>query len=273
MSQPQRLSADDLRARLLAPNPLDMPDGGPPDIDTSPPVSGRQDLVGSTFAAFRDRPRGLRRGALAAELASPAPPPPKARKANAYPGDCPKCDVRVPAGAGFLTKDKAGKWTAEHEVCPTPSDSVVQAAQSTVPATSTEKASQAVIKAVTGQVYQGIHPGIYTVQTIEGHRTFRVRVQGTEEDFAPGKTILEYLIGPDNGKDYVGIAFLNGPRAAFWKRYQDEAHTVIREDAGLFLADPDAALKAVNCIRCNAVLSEPESILVGMGPTCRNKGW
>lgn len=272
------------------PNPLDMPGGGTPDIDITPPQAQR-DLVASTLDAYRSAPHppplepgkpAFRRGVRASEQTVPMPPTstPQAgpERPNKYGGKCTECAVWIGAEEGLLTKTEDGKWGVKHlpggcapaTLDPREGDYVEY---DSVGKTDTERASASVIKAVTGQVYSGIHPGIYTVETEEGHRTFRVRVQGTEEDFAPGQTILEYLVGPDNGNDYVGIAFLRGNRPSFWKRYSDEAHEVIRADAKIFLDDPDAALKAKNCIRCNAILSVPESVIRGMGPTCMAKGW
>lgn len=271
----ERLSADDLRARLSGlrpPNPLDMPGGGAPDLDTTPPVPQR-DLVSSTLDAYRNAPApraGFRKGVAAAEATAPAPrpsgPPPKP---NRYGGACVDCGGYVQAEAGALARTDKG-WGAKHLVCPAAGDPVAEAVRA-VEAVQDVPPGFVKITATTGQVYVGLQPGVYTLETGGGHRTFRVRVQSTDEDFAPGKTILEYLSGPDNERDYTPFAFLNGVRLAVWKKHQD--NEVLITDAREFLADPSRALLAAKCIRCNRNLSTPESIRTMMGPDCREKGW
>ena len=259
-----RLSADDLRARL-----------GGVTSDPAPMVEVPQaspDLVASTMERYRNAPApkaGFRRGAAQAEAATPAPAPAASgKRPNKYGAACINCGGRVEAEAGYLAKTAEGKWAAEHVSCPTGGDPVAEAVaaqEQEVPAGFVK------ITALTGQTYIGLQPGIYTLETAQGHRTFRVRVQGTDEDFAPGKTILEYLSGPNNEKDYTGFAFLNGVRLAVWKKHQDNEPLVA--DAREFLADPSKALLAAKCIRCNANLSTPESVRSLMGKVCREKGW
>lgn len=133
------------------------------------------------------------------------------------------------------------------------------------------------IQAANGQVYSGLGPGTYTLTFADGHyRTFRVRVQGTEESFAPGKTILEHLVGPQNTDDYQSFGFIvsthQGPRLQAWKRFK-AGHTDLLADAEYFLAHLDEAEVARTCIRCNALLTVPESIALGIGPTCAKRGW
>ena len=124
-----------------------------------------------------------------------------------------------------------------------------------------------------GQTYVGVAPGTYTLETAQGHRTFRIRVQRTNAKFAPGRTLIEYLSGADNEGDYTGFGFINqGSVLKPWKRFE-EGNTALLADAREFLAHPERATAALNCIRCNALLTTPESLARGMGPKCASKGW
>jgi hypothetical protein len=109
--------------------------------------------------------------------------------------------------------------------------------------------------------------GIYTVADDAGRHTFRVTIQKTDADFAPGKTILEFLSGSNNTHDYTSFAFVApGMRLQVWKRYAGN-ETLVRHAQAL-LANPEAALESKTCCRCGEVLTVPESIARGAGPTC-----
>jgi hypothetical protein len=244
-----RLSAADLRARLA---------GGKPQESAPAPA-----LVPAAAPA----PAGFRKGAQAAAEATPVPKS-SGKRANSYGGKCVTCDGWVEAQAGYLAKNAEGKWAAEHITCPDPVAQAVQASEAPAGVTT--------IRATTGQTYSGILPGTYTLEKGDGdHRTFRVRVQGTEEDFAPGQTVLDHLTGPDNSpssRDWSSFAFIGKTgRLSVWTKHR--SNDALIADAQEFLADPEATLKARTCIRCNAELTVPESVRAGMGPTCRTKGW
>ncbi len=169
---------------------------------------------------------------------------------NRYGGRCKGCSGYVEAGMGVLTKE-GEKWVVAHAgECPAPEPVAEQ-----------------------GRPNPPVWPGIYTLDAPPSgvdHRTFRVRVQAEDDDFAPGETILEHLTGPDNTSDYTSVAFIKpGPRLVMWRRYRDNQGLV--DDAQAFLADPEATLKVKNCLRCNAELTTPESIQVGYGPVCVTK--
>lgn len=121
---------------------------------------------------------------------------------------------------------------------------------------------------------QPLRDGIYTVTTEQGHRTLRLRTQGSEDKFAPGKQIVSYLSGSDNDSDYTSFAFIAGEpgfhRLAPWKRYRD--NQPLLADAQRLLDDPDAALESAECYRCHRRLTTPESIAMGIGPECAKKG-
>lgn len=273
----ERLSADDLRAALSGkakpfspldyPNPLDMPDGSSPDFDTEPLSTSERDLVKDTLARYAAPIPLTPAGRPNFRKVVDEVPAPKvsSKRSNKYAASCITCGGRVEAEQGYLAKDGA-KWAAEHQAgqCISSTESVPEPVE--VPAGFVK------ITAITGQTYVGLQPGVYTLpNTQDGHRTFRVRVQSTEDAFAPGKTILEYLSGPDNGKDYTGFGFLNGTRLAVWKKHQE--NQPLLTDAQAFLADPSKAMLAATCIRCNALLSTPDSIAALMGPACRERGW
>ena len=183
-------------------------------------------------------------------------------KINQYRGTCPNCGGTVEPGEGRVHKD-GEKWVTEHKngQCPLPDANAAPSPQ---------------IQAKTGQVFTGpLLPGIYTMEDNRGgYVTYRIRVQGSEEEFAPGETIIEFLSGPDNTSDYTPFAFVKpGPRLVVWKRYRDEGHRYQVGGAEALLRDPSRAQVSRNCIRCNATLTTPESIAAGIGPTCAGKGW
>lgn len=263
MNQP--LSADALRAALGGvksdPSPMIKVPQADPDLVSSTLAAYRKTAEVDAAAAATGRPNF--RKVEAAAAATPV-------RANKFAGTCTVCSTRVAEGAGSLDKVD-GKWVTAHlpGQCPQESSYEAQA----VAAQEVEVPAGFVkITAITGQTYVGLQPGVYTLSVgADGHRTFRVRVQGTEDDFAPGKTILEYLSGPDNDRDYTGFGFLNGTRLAVWKKHQ--GNEALLADAKDFLVDPSQALLAAKCIRCNRNLTTPDSITAMMGPDCRGKGW
>lgn len=188
------------------------------------------------------RPSFRRGGAGATQSERPARP-------NAYPGRCSNCDGLVEAGQGLLGPKEGGRWTVLHKgQCPLP-----------------------LAEPESGPTVE-VHPGIYTLETNHGHRTFRVVLQGPDAGFAPGKTVLEYLAGSDNDGDYRGFAFIKGGRLQVWNRFRTERFGGLLRDAEDFLRDPEAALEAKHCLRCGRTLTTPDSIAAGMGPECYKRG-
>jgi hypothetical protein len=116
-----------------------------------------------------------------------------------------------------------------------------------------------------------VWPGTYTLPTLEGHRTFKVIVQRPDAEFAPGQTILAYLSGSDNESNYTSFAFIRGNRLSVWNRFK--GNEALIRDAEAFLADPDSAEAARNCLYCGRKLTTLESIARGIGPECNKKGW
>lgn len=212
---------------------------------------GRQDTESVPQAEEAPKP-AFRRGADTT-VSTTAEAKPIRR--NAYAGDCSLCGGHVPANAGRLGPKVDGRWTVTHDEGGCASEVVVIQAE---PRFTTDE----------------VHPGIYTLEKSSGHRTFRVVLQGRDEDFAPGETILEYLTGPNNESDYKGFAFIKGGRLQVWKRFRQGGYEGLLEDAETFMADPDkATLVAKHCLRCGATLSTPESKARGLGPECAKRGF
>ena len=118
------------------------------------------------------------------------------------------------------------------------------------------------------------HNGIITVEnTNKGtHRTFRVRTQKDDANFAPGSRVLSLLVGADNTNDYQGIGFVKEDgRVILWRRYRTEyMEALVR-----VLQRPDVFVKKgceyhyeEKCRKCNRTLTTPESIKSGIGPVC-----
>lgn len=124
------------------------------------------------------------------------------------------------------------------------------------------------------------HNGVITVEnTRRGtHRTFRIRTQKSDANFAPGERILGLLTGPDNTSDYTQIGFVKpasqhfpAGRVVLWRKYQTEHYEALVR----VLQYPDhfKNLGLVyhyegRCRVCNRVLTTPESIKSGIGPVC-----
>jgi len=180
----------------------------------------------------------------------------RGRRANRYPGTCPKCGQTVRAGEGIAIPGPSG-WAVEHDECPMLAPEVAEPS----------------VKSSSGQTYEGVRPGVYTMSYRDGHsRTFRIQVQASTADFAPGEAIISFLSGSDNTRDYTSFGFVRSNHLVAWKRFR-EGDTGLLDDAQAFLADPSQARAALECIRCHRLLTTPESIEAGVGPECREKGW
>lgn len=120
-----------------------------------------------------------------------------------------------------------------------------------------------------------IHDGYYTVSIGYEHRTFRIHTNGADSNFAPGKQIIAFL---GRGGEYINFAFVAGDRLFPWKRFQVGYSTMI--EAANFLIRPGSHQEASgkyyaqtsgNCYICNRMLTTPESIAAGIGPTCAGR--
>lgn len=214
------------------------------------------------------RPRNFNPQQGAAPKPQPtAPANPGALRTNKYGGKCANCGVYVPEGAGMVEKRGTG-WAVMHiQPCPEPGSEATKVAEA---AAAEPKHEQNVVKG------QPLFDGIYTYETPTAYRTFRLRTQGLDDDFMPGKQIIEYLTGADNEHDYTSFGHLlparNGVTLRVWKKHQDKVTLV--KDAEAFLADPhgEHVLASVNCYRCGRTLTVPASVHNGLGPECAKKG-
>ena len=126
-----------------------------------------------------------------------------------------------------------------------------------------------------------LHNGYHTITYPDGsHRTVRIHTQKEHATFAPGERIISLLTGPDNRSDYEQFGFVKGDgRVIVWKKHRgEEGRPSRREELVVILMRlvhgdvPGYELhESRHCRKCNKVLTDPESIAVGLGPTCRGE--
>lgn len=113
------------------------------------------------------------------------------------------------------------------------------------------------------------------------HRTFRIRTQKEDAKFAPGKRIIALLSGPDNCNDYQGFGFVDDSGITVWTKKRGDGERSKFQWFAIMLWGTateqggwDAKYEIMvekKCLRCNRTLTEPESIIQGIGPICRGK--
>ncbi len=146
------------------------------------------------------------------------------------------------------------------------------------------------------------HNGAYTVDHREaGHFTLKL-FTATRGELA-GKRILALLVGPNNRTNFKGVAFWDDARKRVnvWNKHKGpDSHSPINgfywQEKGWSTIEKKLAIwcdlvvrgstDAVHgywhtedyrlmlesvCVMCNKKLTEPESIRIGIGPTCRGK--
>jgi len=135
--------------------------------------------------------------------------------------------------------------------------------------------------------------GTYTFQNTETkeHRTFCIKTQKQDAEFAPGSRIVSLMTGTDNEKSYTGFAFIKKDRIYIWrsrrgnKHYRfyarllekaipvlDSAPTRSEINGNIELCERKYSVKvAKKCAVCNRKLTSPESIARGVGPECAKK--
>lgn len=99
------------------------------------------------------------------------------------------------------------------------------------------------------------------------HRTFQIKT--VRKGKLEGKRIVSMLYGPDNCSDYRGFGFVDGLGfITLWKAAQTDFFQKVVK----ILEKPEAYnleyLEEGRCIRCNRVLTHPDSITSGIGPEC-----
>lgn len=112
------------------------------------------------------------------------------------------------------------------------------------------------------------HNGIVTLENPASgnHRTFKINT--VKRGRLAGKRIISMLIGPDNTKDYLGIAFVDESGLLIWKKHRN---TVYEKTVNCLLEIEKRGLIMhfeTKCRRCNRKLTTPKSITSGIGPEC-----
>lgn len=124
--------------------------------------------------------------------------------------------------------------------------------------------------------------GIFTLlnKATKTYVTFKISTVRNGE--LKGKRIISKLVGSDNVNSYKGMAFLNNYDSFnLWKKYRNNPKNAQTISILLgMLKDGEKSpflerieLKASkNCLRCNRLLTTPQSIDDGIGPECIKKG-
>lgn len=116
------------------------------------------------------------------------------------------------------------------------------------------------------------HNGTITVQNKETgeHRTFLIKTQPEDANFAPGERIVSLLTGPET---YTGWGFIKNGIIRIWRKKLTDHHKAYRK----LLTKPEnydhkyQYLYQGACRRCNRALTNPESIEKGIGPICEGR--
>jgi hypothetical protein len=125
--------------------------------------------------------------------------------------------------------------------------------------------------------------GRYTIESKQTgeHRTFWVRTQEADAEFAPGRRLVMLLTGSQNDDPdcYTAFGFAeesgirvfpskqaSGPR---WAQFADLLWTLALDGAFSSWADKGFTIMVEKrCVRCDRVLTEPNSLRTGIGPIC-----
>jgi hypothetical protein len=133
-----------------------------------------------------------------------------------------------------------------------------------------------------------IFNGRYTIESTKTgeHRTFWIKTQGPDRNFAPGQRIVSLLTGSENDDphSYTGFGFVTEQGINVWtsKRGQDRKFEEYAELLwslaldGAFSPWADKGFRIQQegqCIKCNRPLTTPESIRRGIGPICAEGGF
>lgn len=181
----------------------------------------------------------------ARQAAAPAPTPD--RRPNRYAGPCVRCGADVPAEAGWLVKDSAGRWAADHRGdCPTrPAPAAPQ------------------------PVVQPQLPGADVVPAGS------YAIDGTGS--AANDVVFYEVDRPTEGRwaGRVFVALVVGGRESRNVRHDQVAGILAR----IVAAGPQAAMARYGheigcCGVCHRHLTDDESRARGIGPVCAaNLGW
>ena len=120
-------------------------------------------------------------------------------------------------------------------------------------------------------VEQKVPNGTYTVVFADqDYRTLRIK-DDFRSDAPEGSQMAEYLIGPDNSRDFKGFAFVSGEKVGIWRKFKEDS--VLADALRILFEDPEEAgyayaVQSGNCYRCGRKLTVPESLNRGLGPEC-----
>lgn len=128
------------------------------------------------------------------------------------------------------------------------------------------------------KIEMNFSPGIYTLSNGSEHQTFRINIQSIEENFMPGKALLSLFVGSENymQSNYKSFAFIDNKSIRVWKRHQDsDIYTQWIDILWKMLnnknVDGFTLNIARNCLVCNKLLTNPDSIKIGIGKDCLEK--
>ena len=122
------------------------------------------------------------------------------------------------------------------------------------------------------------HNGTFTVTSNRTgeHRTFKVRTQKADANFAPGERIVSLMTGPDNHSDFSGFGFVNDNGTInVWRSKQSPTFNAYAKMLTGMAQHVEAGnitvQAATKCRVCNRKLTDPISIETGIGPICAGK--
>lgn len=117
--------------------------------------------------------------------------------------------------------------------------------------------------------------GIVTAKMRDG-RHFTYRLESIEHGKLKGSRIVSLLTGSDNTSDYTGFAFINNNVSGdhwlnLWKRLD---HLGYRGHVRVLTGqapEVESFMQSGYCMKCGRLLTNPESLAIGLGPTCSGK--
>lgn len=139
------------------------------------------------------------------------------------------------------------------------------------------------LEEVMEKVAAKVFNGRYTIESTKTgeHRTFWIRTQAADAKFAPGKRIVSLLSGSENDDpdSYTGFAFIDEQGIHVWTSKRGSGKLFEQYAETLWPLALDGAFSPWvergyrlhlegRCLRCNRVLTTPESVRMGIGPIC-----
>lgn len=119
------------------------------------------------------------------------------------------------------------------------------------------------------------HDGFLTLKNpkTKGQVLLHIGTQAPDARFAAGRRILTLVEGPGRGQR-TSFAFVGNRRVFLWKKYKSESpwvfYAAMVEDPTRYQARVTYHFEA-RCRICGRPLTDPESIELGIGPTCRER--